>query len=64
MKNQSLNLITFSTENDRKEWVEAIRVSREILKSPSIQKYSNGEISPGPNGNTDQRNSGLDSKRC
>ena len=43
-----------STENDRKEWVEAIRVSREILKSPSIQKYSSGEISPGPTVNTDQ----------
>lgn len=37
-----------STENDRKEWIEAVRVSRKILNSPALQEYSGGEISPGP----------------
>ncbi|MFK7873792.1 MAG: choline dehydrogenase [Oligoflexales bacterium] len=44
-----------STENDRKEWVEAIRVSRKILNQPSLKEYSGGEISPGPEIQTDQQ---------
>ncbi|TLW91836.1 choline dehydrogenase [Saccharomonospora piscinae] len=37
-----------STENDRKEWVEAVRVARDILKQPALDGYNGGEISPGP----------------
>ena len=43
-----------STENDRKEWIEARSGQQKILNSPSIQKFSSGEISPGPNVNTDK----------
>jgi choline dehydrogenase len=43
-----------STENDRKEWIEAVRVSRKILESPSLKEFSAGEISPGPGVQTDQ----------
>lgn len=43
-----------STEEDRREWVEAIRVARDILSQPAIQGYSSGEISPGPSVQTDE----------
>jgi choline dehydrogenase len=37
----------FSTEQDRREWVEAIRVTRAILDAPAFAPFSGGEISPG-----------------
>jgi choline dehydrogenase len=36
-----------STEQDRREWVEAIRVSRAILDAPALRAFSDGELSPG-----------------
>lgn len=42
-----------STENDRREWVEAIRAARRILGQPAFEPYSGGEISPGPEVETD-----------
>jgi choline dehydrogenase len=36
-----------STEQDRREWVEAIRVTRAILDAPALAPFSGGEISPG-----------------
>jgi choline dehydrogenase len=36
-----------STEQDRREWVEAIRVARDILNQPALQRYNGGETSPG-----------------
>ncbi|KAA9381312.1 choline dehydrogenase [Microbispora cellulosiformans] len=44
-----------STEQDRREWVEAIRVTREILSRPALQDFSAGEISPGPSVATDEQ---------
>ena len=43
-----------STENDRREWVEAIRVAREILGRPALAGFNGGEISPGPDVRTDE----------
>jgi choline dehydrogenase len=43
-----------STPNDRKEWVEAIRVARDILTQPAFDPYNDGEISPGPGVETDE----------
>jgi choline dehydrogenase len=43
-----------STPNDRKEWVEAIRVAREILSQPAFALYDAGELSPGPGVRTDE----------
>src|ERR1022692_1546114 len=43
-----------STDQDRREWVEAIRVARHILKQPSFDEFSGGELSPGPQVETDQ----------
>ncbi|HEC2217832.1 TPA: choline dehydrogenase [Staphylococcus delphini] len=43
-----------STEEDKREWVEAIRVARNILKQPALDKFNGGEISPGPSVQTDE----------
>ena len=37
-----------STDQDRREWVEAIRVARRILSQPAMDPFDGGEISPGP----------------
>jgi choline dehydrogenase len=44
-----------STEQDRREWVEAIRVTRKILGQPALGEFSDGEISPGASVETDQQ---------
>ena len=43
-----------STAQDRREWVEAIRVARSILGQPAFEPYSTGETSPGPDVSTDE----------
>lgn len=43
-----------STDQDRREWVEAIRCARKILKQPAFDEYNGGEISPGPTVETDK----------
>ena len=37
-----------STEQDRREWVEAITVARTILSQPAMDPFNAGELSPGP----------------
>jgi len=37
-----------STDQDRREWVEAIRVARRILNQQAMAPYDAGETSPGP----------------
>jgi choline dehydrogenase len=37
-----------STEQDRREWVEAVTVARHILGQPAFERYDAGEVSPGP----------------
>ncbi len=44
-----------STEQDRREWVEAIRTSRTLLRQPAMDPYNGGEISPGPQVETDEQ---------
>ncbi|MGH8969712.1 MAG: choline dehydrogenase [Actinomycetes bacterium] len=44
-----------STEQDRREWVEAVRVSRRILSQAAMERYDDGEISPGPAVRTDEQ---------
>ncbi|HLA41990.1 MAG TPA: GMC oxidoreductase, partial [Aggregatilineales bacterium] len=43
-----------STEQDRREWVEAIHSARHILNQPAFDEYSDGEISPGSAIQTDE----------
>ncbi|MER6128424.1 choline dehydrogenase [Streptomyces sp. NPDC001795] len=44
-----------STARDRREWVEAIRITRHILGRPAFEEFSSGELSPGPGVETDQQ---------
>ncbi len=43
-----------STERDRREWVEAIRTTRHILAQRAFAPFDGGEISPGPDVDTDE----------
>jgi choline dehydrogenase len=44
-----------STETDRREWVEAIRVTRSILGQPAWAELDGGELSPGAEVETDEQ---------
>lgn len=44
-----------STEQDRREWVEAIRVTRNILSQDAFGPFDGGELSPGPTVKTDEQ---------
>jgi len=44
-----------STDQDRREWVEAIRVARDILNRPAMSPFNGGESSPGPAVETDEQ---------
>jgi len=43
-----------STPTDRREWAEAIRVTRTILNQSAFDEYNAGELSPGPSVSTDE----------
>jgi choline dehydrogenase-like flavoprotein len=43
-----------STDQDRREWVEAVRVARNILTQPAMDEYNEGETSPGASVSTDE----------
>ncbi|MDK8758129.1 choline dehydrogenase [Corynebacterium sp. MSK151] len=43
-----------STDQDRREWVEAVKVSRKLLDTPAMKEYTDGEISPGADVQTDE----------
>jgi choline dehydrogenase len=43
-----------STEQDRREWVEAVRCARKILKQPAFDRFNAGELSPGPEVDSDE----------
>ena len=43
-----------STAQDRREWVEAVRVARDILNQPAFAPFNDGELSPGPSVETDE----------
>jgi choline dehydrogenase len=44
-----------STPTDRREWAEAIRITRSILNQPAFDKFNGGELSPGPDVSTDEQ---------
>jgi choline dehydrogenase len=43
-----------STDQDRREWVEAVRVARNILTQPAMAPFNGGETSPGADVTTDE----------
>jgi choline dehydrogenase len=44
-----------STPEDRREWVEAVRIARTILAQPAMAPFNGGETSPGPTVETDEQ---------
>ncbi|WP_142057818.1 choline dehydrogenase [Pseudonocardia kunmingensis] len=44
-----------STEQDRRDWIDAIRVTREIMKQPALARYDGGEAAPGAGVQTDDQ---------
>jgi len=44
-----------STERDRREWVEVVRAAREVLAQPAFAPFDGGELSPGPEVETDEQ---------
>jgi choline dehydrogenase len=50
----SMQFNYLSTPTDRKEWVEAIRVARDILNQSAFDELNGGELSPGPSVSTDE----------
>ena len=53
-KHPALQFNYLSTEQDRREWVEGVRVARDILSQPAMDPFNGGETSPGPGVKTDQ----------
>ncbi|MGI8531818.1 MAG: GMC oxidoreductase, partial [Geodermatophilaceae bacterium] len=43
-----------STEQERREWVESIRIARTILSQPAMDPFNGGELSPGDAVRTDE----------
>ena len=44
-----------STEQDRSEWVQAVRAARHILAQPAMATFDSGELSPGPSVHSDDQ---------
>jgi choline dehydrogenase len=54
-RHPSLRFNYLSTDQDRREWIEAIRLTREILGQPAFSPFDAGELSPGPAVQTDEQ---------
>ncbi|MBM3677633.1 MAG: choline dehydrogenase [Actinobacteria bacterium] len=54
-RHPALRFNYLSTDQDRREWPEAIRVARQILSQPAFALYDGGEVSPGPEVETDEQ---------
>ena len=55
MIHPSLKFNYLSTEQDRKEWCEAIRCSRKIIETNAMSEYMGNEIAPGKSIETDEQ---------
>ena len=53
-RHPALRFNYLSTDQDRREWVEAVRVARDILGQPAMAPFNGGETSPGPSVSTDE----------
>jgi choline dehydrogenase len=54
-KHPALRFNYLSTGNDRREWIEAAHVTRNILSQPAWAHLDGGELSPGPEVETDEQ---------
>jgi choline dehydrogenase len=53
-RHPALRFNYLSTAQDRREWVEGVRVARDILSQPAMRAFDGGETSPGPAVQTDE----------
>ena len=53
-KHPALRFNYLSTDQDRREWVQAVRVARDVLSQPAMKPFDGGEISPGPAVSTEE----------
>ena len=53
-RHPALRFNYLSTPQDRREWVEAIRCARQILRQPAFDEFNGGEISPGTGVQSDE----------
>jgi len=51
----SMRFNYLSTERDRREWVEAIEIARDIFRQPAFGAFDLGELSPGPEVETEKQ---------
>jgi choline dehydrogenase len=54
-KHPALRFNYLSTDNDRREWIEATHVTRKILSQPAWAHLDGGELSPGAEVETDEQ---------
>jgi choline dehydrogenase len=54
-RHPALRFNYLSTDQDRREWVEAIRCARHILTQPAFDQFNAGELSPGPAVESDEQ---------
>jgi choline dehydrogenase len=54
-KHPALRFNYLSTEQDRREWLEAIASARKILTQPAFDPFNDGELSPGKAVQTDEQ---------
>jgi choline dehydrogenase len=54
-KHPALLFNYLSTTGDRREWIEAVRVTRKILGAAAFEPFSGGELSPGAEVETDEQ---------
>jgi choline dehydrogenase len=54
-KHPALLFNYLSTGTDRREWIEAVRVTRKILGAPAFAPFRGGELSPGAEVETDEQ---------
>ena len=53
-RHPALRFNYLSTEDDRREWVEAVRCARQILNQPAFDRLNAGELSPGDSVQSDE----------
>ena len=54
MEHPAIQFNYLSTDQDRREWVEAVRTVRRVLAQDAFAGLDGGEISPGPDVQTDE----------
>jgi choline dehydrogenase len=53
LEHPSMQFNYLSTDQDKREWVEAVQVARRILTQPAFDTFNDGELSPGPSVDSD-----------